>query len=75
MLIGYAKVSTVDQNLDAQKDLLRATGCEKIITDKVSGTATERSGLNEINKFLRSGNTLAVWRLVRLGRSLRDLID
>jgi DNA invertase Pin-like site-specific DNA recombinase len=75
MLIGYARVSTLDQKLDAQEDLLRAAGCEKVITDKVSGTATERSGLNEIKKFLRSGDTLVVWRLDRLGRSLRDLID
>jgi len=75
MLICYARVSTLDQKLDAQEDLLRAAGCEKVITDKVSGTATERSGLNEIKKFLRSGDTLVVWRLDRLGRSLRDLID
>lgn len=61
--------------MDAQEDLLRAAGCEKVITDKVSGTATERSGLNEIKKFLRSGVTLVVWRLDQLGRSLRDLID
>lgn len=53
MLIGYARVSTLDQKLDAQEDLLRAAGCEKIITDKISGTITERSGLTEIKKFLR----------------------
>ena len=75
MLIVYARVSTLDQKLDAQEDLLRAAGCEKVITDKVSGTTTERSGLNEIKKFLRSGDTLVVWRLDRLGRSLKDLID
>jgi DNA invertase Pin-like site-specific DNA recombinase len=75
MLIGYARVSTHDQQLDAQEDLLRAAGCEKILTDKISGTVTERSGLNEIKKFLRCGDTLVVWRLDRLGRSLKDLID
>ncbi|MCF2443386.1 recombinase family protein [Dyadobacter sp. CY345] len=75
MLIGYARVSTLDQKLDAQEDLLRAAGCEKIITDKISGTIKERSGLTEIKKFLRCGDTLVVWRLDRLGRSLKDLID
>jgi len=75
MLIGYARVSTHDQQLDAQEDLLRAAGCQKIITDKISGTVTERLGLSEIKKFLRSGDTLIVWRLDRLGRSLKDLID
>ncbi|KAA6437086.1 recombinase family protein [Dyadobacter flavalbus] len=75
MLIGYARVSTLDQKLDAQEDLFRAAGCEKIIMDTVSGTATERAGLHEIKKILRSGDTLVVWRLDRLGRSLKDLID
>ena len=75
MLIGYARVSTHDQLLDAQEDLLRAAGCEKILTDKISGTVAERSGLNEVKKLLRSGDTLVVWRLDRLGRSLKDLID
>lgn len=75
MLIGYARVSTQDQLLDAQEDLLRGAGCEKILTDKISGTVAERSGLNEAKKLLRSGDTLVVWRLDRLGRSLKDLID
>lgn len=75
MLIGYARVSTQDQLLDAQEDLLRGAGCEKILTDKISGTVAERSGLNEVKKLLRSGDTLVVWRLDRLGRSLKDLID
>jgi len=60
MLIGYARVSTVDQKLDAQKDLIRMTGCKKIMMDKVRGTLTERSGLNEIKEFLRSGDTMVV---------------
>ena len=75
MVIGYARVSTQDQLLDAQEDLLRGAGCEKILTDKISGTVAERSGLNEVKKLLRSGDTLVVWRLDRLGRSLKDLID
>jgi DNA invertase Pin-like site-specific DNA recombinase len=58
MLIGYARVSTLDQKLDAQEDLLRAAGCEKVITDKVSGTATERLGLNEIKKIS------SLWRYI-----------
>ncbi len=75
MLIGYARVSTHDQVLDAQQDLLRGAGCEKILMDKISGTVAERSGLNEVKKLLRQGDTLVVWRLDRLGRSLKDLID
>ncbi|WP_338877361.1 recombinase family protein (plasmid) [Spirosoma sp. SC4-14] len=75
MFIGYARVSTHDQVLDAQEDLLRAAGCERILTDKISSTVAERSGLNEVKKLLRSGDTLVVWRLDRLGRSLKDLID
>ena len=75
MLPGCARVSTFDQKLDAQEDLPQAAGCEKIITDKVGGTVSERSGLTEIKKFLRSRDTLVVWRLDRLGRSLKGLID
>ncbi|GAB3177576.1 recombinase family protein [Telluribacter humicola] len=75
MLIGYARVSTQDQNLNAQEDQLRAAGCERIYTDKISGTVSDRSGLTELRKQLRRGDTLVVWRLDRLGRSLRDLIE
>ena len=75
MLIGYARVSTQDQVLHAQEDQLRAAGCERIITDTMSGKVSERPGLTEIKKLLRQGDTLVVWRLDRLGRSLRDLID
>lgn len=75
MLIGYTSVSALDQELNAQEDLLRTEGCEKVITDKISGTITERSGLNEIKKFLHSGDTLVVWRLDWLCRSLGNLID
>jgi DNA invertase Pin-like site-specific DNA recombinase len=75
MLIGYARVSTDDQNLDLQRDALQKAGCEQIFTDRVSGTKAERKGLTEALSHLRAGDTLVVWRLDRLGRSLRHLID
>ncbi len=75
MLIGYARVSTDDQNLDLQRDALKTAGCEQIFTDRVSGTKAERAGLKDALSHLRSGDTLVVWRLDRLGRSLRHLID
>lgn len=74
MRIGYARVSTSEQNLDLQKDVLLAAGCEKVITDKASGSVTARPGLGTVKEQLRAGDTLVVWRLDRLGRSLRDLI-
>ncbi len=75
MLIGYARVSTFDQNPDLQKDALEKAGCEKIFTDTISGTVSQRPGLTKIKEILRKGDTLVVWRLNRLGRSLKDLID
>ena len=75
MLIGYARVSTHDQTLALQRDALEKAGCEKIFTDTVSGTKTERKGLTAALSHLRAGDTLVVWRLDRLGRSLRHLID
>jgi DNA invertase Pin-like site-specific DNA recombinase len=75
MLIGYARVSTVDQTLALQQDALTKAGCEKIFTDTVSGSVAERPGLAEALNFARSGDTLVVWRLDRLGRNLRHLID
>ncbi|MEM6805098.1 MAG: recombinase family protein [Bacteroidota bacterium] len=75
MKIGYARVSTQDQNLDLQIDALKAAGCDEIIIDKVSGTVLERPGLGKIKMILRSGDSLIVWRLDRLGRSLKDLIE
>jgi DNA invertase Pin-like site-specific DNA recombinase len=74
MLVGYARVSTLDQNQNLQKDALKKAGCEKILTDKISGTISERRGLDKIKELLRKGDTLVVWRLDRLGRSLKDLI-
>src|ERR1700680_388624 len=75
MLFGYARVSTQDQTLNLQKDALEQIGCTKIFTDTISGTATERKGLDEAITFLREGDTLVVWRLDRLGRSLKHLIE
>ena len=74
MLIGYARVSTDDQNLALQRDALAAAGCEKIYEDKASGAKAERPGLALALEVARAGDTLVVWRLDRLGRSLKDLI-
>lgn len=75
MKIGYARVSTNDQNLDLQRDALKAAGCGKIIEDTASGGKTQRAGLDRVKEQLRSGDVLVVWRLDRLGRSLRHLIE
>jgi len=75
MKIGYARVSTHDQNLDLQKDALEKVGCEKIFVDEISGTVAKREGLEKAKEMLRKGDVLIVWRLDRLGRSIRDLID
>src|SRR3989441_9806091 len=75
MLIGYARVSTQDQTLNLQKDALEKIGCTKIFTDTASGAKTERKGLEEALAYVREGDTLVVWRLDRLGRSLKHLIE
>ena len=76
MYIGYARVSTDDQNLALQEDALKEAGCERIFYDKISGAKSERPGLQEALGFLRDGeDVLVVWRLDRLGRSLKDLIE
>ena len=75
MLIGYARVSTSEQNLDLQTDSLIKAGCEKLFTDTASGGKTDRRGLAEALDFMRKGDTLCVWKLDRLGRSLKHLID
>jgi DNA invertase Pin-like site-specific DNA recombinase len=75
MLIGYARVSTTDQTLDLQKDALEKAGCSRIFKDTASGAKAERIGLHEAMSHLREGDTLVVWRLDRLGRSLKHLIE
>jgi len=77
MLIGYARVSTNEQNLDLQRDALRKAGvtAKHIFTDKITGTKEERPGLATALSHLREGDTLVVWRLDRLGRSLPHLIE
>lgn len=74
MLIGYARVSTHDQSLDLQKDALKKAGCEKIIVDVGSGSKKDRSGLHQLREVLRKDDVVVVWRLDRLGRSLKHLI-
>ena len=75
MKIGYARVSTNEQNLDLQLVALNNAGCEKIFTDKITGSKVKRPGLDELKNILRPEDQVVVWRLDRLGRSLRDLID
>lgn len=75
MLVGYARISTQDQNLDLQRDALEQAGCEKTFTDLSSGAQTERAGLNEALAYCRPSDTLVVWKLDRLGRSLPHLIE
>lgn len=75
MKIGYARVSTKDQNLDLQKDALEKAGCKKIYSEQVSGAKIERKQLDELIKQVRKGDIIVVWKLDRLGRSLRDLVN
>ena len=75
MNIGYARVSTGEQNLDLQVDALEQADCKTIIQEKISGTISERPKLEEALNFMRDGDTLVVWRLDRLGRSLKHLIE
>jgi DNA invertase Pin-like site-specific DNA recombinase len=74
-LIGYARVSTWDQNLDLQVDALTQAGCVRIFTDTASGTRTDRPQLAAALDFARTGDTVLVWRLDRLGRSLKHLVE
>lgn len=75
MLIGYARVSTQDQNLDLQEDALQKAGCEKFFKDTASGGKWDRKGLMEVLEFARKGDTVVVWKLDRLGRSIKHLIE
>ena len=75
MLVGYARVSTHEQNLMLQTDALRKAGCCKIFEDRISGAKNERPGLAAALAYVRKGDALLVWRLDRLGRSLKDLIE
>lgn len=75
MKIGYARVSTVDQHLDAQIDALENEGCEKIFVEKDSGAKDDRAELTRAIDYCRSGDIMVVWRLDRLGRSVKKLIE
>lgn len=75
MRIGYARVSRTDQQLELQTDALRAAGAEKIYKDRISGATAERPGLDSLMTVARSGDTIVVWRLDRLARSMQHLIE
>ena len=75
MKIGYARTSTLDQNLDLQLDALKNCGCEKIYQEQISSVKDHRPQLENCLQALRAGDTLYIWRLDRLGRSLKDLIN
>ncbi len=75
MLIGYARVSTLDQNPALQIDALKSAGCERIFPEKASGVQRDRPALKAALAYLRSGDTLVVWKLDRLARSMRQLIE
>ncbi len=75
MKIGYARVSTADQHLRMQEDALKSAGCEEIYTDIISGVKSQRAGLDQALDYLREGDTLVVWKLDRLGRSIQHLIQ
>lgn len=75
MKIGYARVSTKEQSLDLQKDALAKNGCKKIYSEHISGAKADRPQLQEMIQQLREGDIIVVWKLDRLGRSLRDLVN
>lgn len=75
MLIGYARVSTPEQNIQSQIDLLRQNGCEQIYTDIASGVREDRKGLNDMLAYLREGDTVVVYKTDRIFRSLKNMVD
>lgn len=75
MFIGYARVSTEEQSLDLQIDALTSAGCSQVFTDKVSGAAAQRPGLGAALSYLRAGDVLVVWKLDRLGRTVKGLVQ
>ena len=75
MKVGYVRISTQEQSDDLQIDALKKAGCEKIFSDQISGSKADRPGLKEALEYIRSGDSLVVWRLDTLGRNLRHLID
>ena len=75
MKIGYVRASKQEQNEALQRDALKEAGCEKDFSDKITGSKFERKGLEELLAFVRAGDTVIVWKLDRLGRSLKDLIE
>jgi len=75
MLIGYARVSTQDQNPELQIDALKKSGCEKIFVEKASGAQRDRPELKAVLEYMRAGDTLVVWKLDRLARSIKQLIE
>jgi len=75
MLVGYARVSTQDQNLELQLKALKKIGCKKLCQDQISGTKNNRPGLQLALEVLRKGDTLVVWKLDRLGRTVKGLVD
>ncbi len=75
MKIGYARVSSDDQNLDLQFDALKKAGCKKVFDDRITGAKAARPGLDKLMEIAREGDVIVVWRLDRLGRSLKNLIE
>ena len=73
--VGYARVSTISQNLDSQLDLLKKSGCNRIFTDKISGTSSERTGWSELLNYVRPGDKIVVTELSRMTRSLTNLLE
>lgn len=73
--VGYARISTKNQNINLQEDALKSAGCKEIYTDIVSGSKSQRPGLDSALAYLREGDTLVVWKLDRLGRSIQHLIQ